>query len=267
METKSLKSILKEKNYQVKGEQEKKKFSLACAEFIEQDNKAIWYYDLVGDLENYLLDLYNDKKIGKNSWCRRVLDYQIQNYIKNSKSKFHGTNEQISEIILKDNAKNYCKGNSFTLLDASKKINGTLFNIKNIYQILRENYDLKQEDELEISHAKDFVTKSNFEKVKSKALEYNDKKFNALIKKIDFGWKNLSESDLIYNNSNSEWPFPSKSYDYFEETTPEKLLGEVYFSIVRKKPIAYKDSQKAIEFFENETGINFVPKEYRKLVF
>ena len=62
---------------------------------------------------------------------------------------------------------------------------------------------------------------------------------------------------------NSSWSVGCNSGKSFQES-----FAREYLWTLSNLPIAYKDPKKAIEFFENETGINLSkPKEYKKLIF
>lgn len=259
METKTLQTLLKEKDYKVRGEQEKKKLSLACAEFIEQDNKAIWYYDLAGDIEKYVKELYDKKEIAKYSYDRKVWNSEMKHY-REDLGLVDKTDEEITQIILKKNAEDYCKRSSFTLLESLMKSNKEFFNIKNFYGILRENYHLNQEDKLELSLPTYLFTKENFDKYLNEGLKFENKRYP---KQRKNKFEHFIEEKNEIDNFDIE-----NNFLFHGDKTYQEFFAREYLWTLSNLPIAYKDPKKAIEFFEKETGVNLSkPKEYKKLIF
>ncbi len=276
MKTKTLQTLLKEKGYMVGGEQERKKLSSALNEFLEMNNNALWYFDFSKDIGEYLGKLYDEGKFPSKAIMKKERRWaskgRIQDYFeKNPESNL--SEEELKNKFKRGYWKREIEIKSFNLLETSKKLNKSLFNIDNLYEILRKHYCFSREDSLSVNIPKSFVTEENFEGVKQKAFEFNEKIcsrrynyecFKDILENITSKDKNLRSM-----NSSSVQILPEKYlYGSEEEGDSKDLLSYLYFNISKWVPIAYKNSKKAIEFFEKETGIDVSsPKEYRKLIF
>lgn len=270
METKSLQNILKEKNYQVRGKEERKKLSLACAEYLNQDDKAIWYHGLVKEISPHILELYNQRKFPKSAFGRdsiqRSIPKKIEEYLyKNPENVL--SEKDLLEKVSKEYLENFGKGTARSELKASRKENSKLFEIKNIYGVLRDFYKLEKEDKLEINIPTHLFNQKNFLETFEKAKEfekntYEKKSYN------DKGFFEEFYEKEIKNVDKDKINVREDSHMASSEKTFQNLFASEYLLRVSKIPLAYNSPKKAIKFFETETGISLKkPKEHRKLVF
>ncbi len=270
METKTLQTLLKEKDYRVRGESEVRKLSSALLEFIEQDNKAIWYYDLSEGVGDYLFELYNKGEYPSKSTLRKEWhwagNWRINEYLQeNLDNKL--SEEEIKQKLKQDYWVRHCQLRPLTLLENSQKRNKELFGIKNFYGILRDHYNLNPKDRLEIASPTYLFSNENFEENLRKGLKFEENrnkrskrpihqrvnKFENFIEKTKEDWFDINKSNYLTRS----W-----------KETAKDFFSKQYLWTLSNLPIAYKDTKKAIEFFEKETGVNLSnPKDYRKLIF
>jgi hypothetical protein len=282
METKTLYSLLKEKDYQVRGDAERRKLQDACNEYMHQGNQALWYSDLSKGISEYIRELYLADKIPKSPETRRRhlnhIDWDVKRYFEENPEA------TISKEEFRNNLENYdmdkfCINTALSELETSQKGNSALFGIKDIYQTIREHYKLSQKDKLEINSPIYLINKDNFEEIRQKGIALNDKRMGKTARndsramlRIKYEYMDPFSSAIlpIYNS------FTPEKQEEFEEGNPKwnfdinpiNNLAREYLSIASKLPIAYTDTKNAIDFFETDTGILMSkPKEYKKMVF
>jgi len=273
METKTLYNLLKEKDYQVRGEQEREKLSLDCAEFIEQDNKAVWYSDLHRGIFKYIKELYLAEKIPKSPETRkrhkRISKWHIEDYLRINPNT-NLSEDEIKEDVRNKSMENFCEGTAISELDVSRKVNSSLFNINNIYQTLRDYHKLSPQDKIELILPKDFVNQDNFEERRQKAIDLYEKRIDGKGNCLYFkrALKTIGLNKLPEYNHEFGKGISQKYLRNWKGHVGTGILKDFYLTLASHLPIAYKDPKKAIEFFETDTGINISnPKEHKKLVF
>lgn len=282
MEAKTLYSLLKEKDYQVRGDAERKKLQDACSEYMHQGNQALWYSDLSKGISEYIKELYLAEKIPKSPETKR----RHLNHIEWDVKQHFETNpeETISREEFRKNLENYhmdkfCINTALSELESSKMANSTLFGIKDIYQTIRDYYKLSPKDKLEINSPTYLINKENFEEIRQKGIALNDKRMGKTARndsramlRMKYEYLDPFSSAIlpIYNS------FTPEKQKKFEEENPRWKfdinpignLAREYLAIAGKLPIAYTDAKNAIDFFETDTGIVMSkPKEYKKMIF
>jgi len=283
METKTLYSLLKEKDYQVRGEKERKKLQDACSEYMHQGNQALWYSDLSKGISEYIKELYLAEKIPKSPETKRRhlnhIEWDVKNYFERnpeatiSKEKYRENLENFSR-------NKFCQYAALSELESSRIANSTLFGIKDIYQTIRDYYKLSPKDKLEINSPTYLINRGNFEEIRQKGISLNDKRMGKTARNdsramLRIKYENLHPLDSailpIYNNLT-----PEKQKEFWEKYSDENQwninainnLAREYLRIAGDLPIAYTDAKNAIDFFETDTGIIMSkPKEYKKMVF
>jgi hypothetical protein len=280
--TKSLHDLLKEKDYQVRGDAERKKLQEACKEYMQENQQALWYSDLSKGISDYIKELYIAEKIPKSPETRR----RHLNHINWDVKRYFEENPEaaISREEFRNNLENYhrdkfCINTALSELESSQKINSTLFGIKDIYQTIREHYKLSKKDKVEINSPIYLINRDNFEEIRQKGIALNDKRMGKAARndsramlRMKYEYLDPFSSAIlpIYNSFTPERQkkFEEENPRWRFDINPLDNLAREYLAIASKLPIAYTDVKNAIDFFETDTGIIISkPKEYRKLVF
>jgi hypothetical protein len=275
MTNKSLKTILKEKNYSVRGKEERKKLSESLNEYLSQDNEAVWYWGLANEIAPYIKELNEQGEFPKSNYGKKSLEREIEFQIQKKngwETPLEEIPEEIKEEISKEYMKNYGKGTARNELESSMKQNSELFGIGNIYSILREFYGLKEGDKVEIGLPVYLFNQDNFRDNLQKAKDIESlkpKKYSNQKGIFENNIKNLKQDEeYIKKNNEEQFNVEEPNYRTGWRKTQQQEFASDYLSLVSRMSIAYKDPKKAIEFFEKETGISLSnPKEYKKVVF
>jgi len=287
METKTLYSLLKEKDYQVRGDSERRKLQEACKEYMQENQQAIWYSDLHKGVSEYVKDLYRAGKIPKSEEVRKkrkkFLEWDIERYFKQN------PDATISEAELREKLSNeymngLCKNIAFSEIEKSCKENSASFNVEDIYQILRKynnilNYYTKMSVQppiylIDTSLALNDTNKRKFEELRQKGISLNNKRMGGKAERDfrtmegirtryakDYGILDSATSPIYYDfNPEKQEKFIAESIsdNYSSLYREMDVLGNLareYRNIATKLPIAYTDTKNAIDFFETDTGI------------
>jgi bifunctional DNA-binding transcriptional regulator/antitoxin component of YhaV-PrlF toxin-antitoxin module len=276
MTKKSLKTILKEKNYSVRGKNERSKLSESLNEYLSQGNEAIWYLGLANEVAPYIKELNEQGKFPKSQYGKKSLEREVKHQIRRKygwEIPIEEIPEEAKEEISNEYMKNYGKGTARNELESSMKQNSKLFGVGNIYSILREFYGLKEGDKVEIKSPRYLFTQDNFMNYLQRGREIESLKPKESANSKGVFEDNLEEIPKLIkyieeNNRTGKFDIEESNYRTGWRKTQQEVFASEYLSLVSRMSIAYKDPKKAIEFFEKETGIVLPkPKEYKKFVF
>lgn len=275
MTKKSLKTILKEKNYSVRGKEERKKLSESLNEYLSQSSKATWYWGLANEIAPYIKELNEQGKFPKSNYGKKSIKNEIEFEIKRKngwETPLEDISEEIKNEISKEYMKSYGERTARNELESSMKQNSELFGVGNIYSVLREFYGLKEGDKVEIGLPVYLFNNDNLRDNLQKAKKIESlkpKKYSNQKGVFENSIENLKQDEEYILEKNEE-PFNVEKSNYrtgWRKTQQQEFASE-YLSLVSRMSIAYKDPKKAIEFFEKETGISLSnPTEHKKVVF
>lgn len=148
------------------------------------------------------------------------------------------------------------------------------FNIDNIYKMLRNKFNLSKNDSLEIKAPMYLVDEHGFSGLKEKGQELYKKRIQRRFKGNQFGEEEFAKSYMKPITHPASPELEKKIQEGYKDlycnATPEENLAKEYLKIAGNLPIAFSfgDLDKAIDFFENETGILVSkPKKDKKFVF
>lgn len=282
METKALYSLLKEKDYKVRGDAERRKLQEACKEYMQANQQALWYSDLHKGVSDYIKDLYSAYEFPSTTTRNkrdRMLEADIKYYFQRN------PDAKISESKLRkkfhdEYRERFCKGTAFLEIEKTFKENSTSFNINDIYEILRKYHNHPDSygnmitvappiyllgNDLDLNDS----NKEKFEELRQKGISLYCKRMGKKAsREIERMKWIMKEND--YSSAYEIYPIaynfnPEKQGRYIElskedgypimNTNVLENLAREYRNIATKLPIAYTDTKNAIDFFQNETGI------------
>ncbi|MFH1503321.1 MAG: hypothetical protein ABIE36_01535 [Candidatus Diapherotrites archaeon] len=286
METKTLYSLLKEKDYQVRGDSERKKLQEACKEYMQANQQALWYSDLHKGVYDYIKDLYLAGKIPSETTRNKTdkfLEWDIKHYFeRNPEAKI--SESKLRKKLHEEHRNNFCRNTAFSEIEKSCKENSASFNVEDIYQILRKyhnipNYYTKMSIQppiylIDTSLDLNDTNKRKFEELRQKGISLNNKRMGGKAERDlrtmegirtryadDYGTLDSAVSPIYYDfNPEKQDKFIAESISgnygsLYREMDVLGNLAREYRNIATKLPIAYTDTKNAIDFFETETGI------------
>lgn len=284
METKTLYSLLKEKDYKVKGDTERRKLHEACKEYMQTNQQALWYSDLHKGVSNYINDLYLAWEIPSattRSKTDKFLEWDIKHYFeRNPEAKI--SEAKLRKKLHDEHRENFCRNTAFSEIEKLCKENSASFNVNDIYEILRKYHNLPDNYSnpitinppiylLDNDLSLNYTNKEKFEELRQKGLVLNNKRMGGRAKSDfrvmerikrdeDYGVLDSANSPIFYDFNQEK----QENYIKLNLSERDKYLWEVnvlenltkeYRNIATKLPIAYTDTKNAIDFFQNETGI------------